>query len=623
MPVYTKWHKEVDLFAQIKSGIILEGNIQDIFVYPEGALENATVPLAQYLFQFFADRNYGCVIHYDLLHGFTCPDNPEMIKRFSEITSARLEDNGHGMNCIQSCWTEDGRRGKSAPELVAAALSQTETATAIIMDMASRYVPAPDRLQKDEVKAFTVLQQAIAKGSSARGNENDPKPKKNIVILLTNKQNDLPAWFFLGNPAIKALNVGYPTHTERRQLLSDEKGFRSFFAPAIVREELQEWLDRPEDRSRLIDRFVARTEGFTNYEMTNLRSLCRNMKMHINELCSVVDLYTYGIRDNPWQSPELMKKLEHAESDFRDRVKGQDAAISQTMDVIKRSVVGISGATSGKPKGVLFFAGPTGTGKTETAKTLAQIIFGDEKSCIRFDMSEYSQSHSDQRLLGAPPGYVGYEAGGQLTNAVRQNPFSILLFDEIEKAAPSIMDKFLQILEDGRMTDGQGNTVYFSESIIIFTSNLGMTVDGVENVTMDMPYEEVSKRVKAAIENHFKLSLGRPEILNRIGENVVVYDFIREDVALQILSARMEKIRKSMQDTRQIQIDWDPQVMDFLLKKSCANLKNGGRGIMNVVESGWINPLSRYMFDQKIQDGAQIHVTALTEENGQIQVVCE
>jgi len=101
MPVYTKWHKEVDLFAQIKSGIILEGNIQDIFVYPEGALENATVPLAQYLFQFFADRNYGCVIHYDLLHGFTCPDNPEMIKRFSEMTSARLEDNGHGMNCIQ------------------------------------------------------------------------------------------------------------------------------------------------------------------------------------------------------------------------------------------------------------------------------------------------------------------------------------------------------------------------------------------------------------------------------------------------------------------------------------------------------------------------------------------
>lgn len=622
MPVYTKWHKEVDLFAQIKAGIILEGNIQDIFVYREGALENATVPLTQYLFQFFVDRNYGCVIHYDLLHGFTCPNNPEMIKRFGEMTSARLEDNGRGMNCIQSNWTEDGRRGRSAPELVAMALAQTETATAIIMDMASRYVPAPDRLQKDEVKAFTVLQQAIANGVSARGNVNDPSPKKNIVILLTNKLNDLPAWFYLGNPSIKTLNVGYPTHIERRQMLSSEQGFKSFFAAPIVREEFPALSARPKDMERLIDRFVARTEGFTNYEMTNLRSLCRSMKMHINDLCSVVDLYTYGIQENPWQSAELMDKLEHAEEDFYARVKGQNSAVCQTMDVIKRSVVGISGATSGKPKGILFFAGPTGTGKTETAKTLAQIIFGDEKSCIRFDMSEYSQSHSDQRLLGAPPGYVGYEAGGQLTNAVRQNPFSILLFDEIEKAAPSIMDKFLQILEDGRMTDGQGNTVYFSECIIIFTSNLGMTVDGVENVTMDMPYEEVSERIKKAIEDHFKLKLGRPEILNRIGENIVVYDFIRKDVAQQILASRMEKIQKTLYDTRHIQIDWADQVMDFLLEKACRNLKNGGRGIMNVVESAWINPLSRHMFDQRIQNGAVIYVNSIVEENGQIRIIC-
>ena len=111
---------------------------------------------------------------------------------------------------------------------------------------------------------------------------------------------------------------------------------------------------------------------------------------------------------------------------------------------------GLQGSSHGRPKGVLFFAGPTGTGKTETAKTLAEILFGHEDACIRFDMSEFSQSHSDQKLLGAPPGYVGYEAGGQLTNAVRNKPFSILLFDEIEKAHPSILDKFLQILEDGR-----------------------------------------------------------------------------------------------------------------------------------------------------------------------------
>lgn len=166
-------------------------------------------------------------------------------------------------------------------------------------------------------------------------------------------------------------------------------------------------------------------------------------------------------------------------------------------------------------------------------------------------MSEFSQSHSDQKLLGAPPGYVGYEAGGQLTNAVRNKPFSILLFDEIEKAHPSILDKFLQILEDGRMTDGQGQTVYFSECIIIFTSNLGIYTrnplgERVANVTIDMPYNEVSDKVKSAIADYFKLELGRPEILNRIGENIVVFDYIRPEIGQQILDAQINKIIRTL-----------------------------------------------------------------------------
>ena len=210
--------------------------------------------------------------------------------------------------------------------------------------------------------------------------------------------------------------------------------------------------------------------------MNGLRKLCKNERISIRNMCDVIDLYKYGIRENPWRSLDV-ESLRTAAADFRKRVKGQDAAIIKTLDVVKRAVTGMSGlqgSSHTRPKGVLFFAGPTGTGKTETAKTLAERLFGDESCCIRFDMSEYSQPHSDQKLLGAPPGYVGYEAGGQLTNAIKNSPFSILLFDEIEKAHPSILDKFLQILEDGRMTDGQGNTVYFSESVIIFTSNLGI-----------------------------------------------------------------------------------------------------------------------------------------------------
>ena len=208
------------------------------------------------------------------------------------------------------------------------------------------------------------------------------------------------------------------------------------------------------------------------------------------------------------------EKIKNRDVLLRQRLMGQDQAISKTVNIVKRAVSGLSGLqhSSGqnKPRGVLFFAGPTGTGKTELTKALAEQLFGDENNCIRFDMSEFAESHADQKLFGAPPGYVGYEAGGQLTNAIKERPFSILLFDEIEKAHPSIMDKFLQILEDGRMTDGQGNTVYFSETLIIFTSNLGITqqyvdANGIERraqlVSPSESYEEIVPKVLDAIKN--------------------------------------------------------------------------------------------------------------------------
>ena len=288
---------------------------------------------------------------------------------------------------------------------------------------------------------------------------------------------------------------------------------------------------------------------------------------------------------------------------------------------------GLQSSSTSRPKGVLFFAGPTGTGKTETAKTLAELLFGNERSCIRFDMSEYGQSHSDQKLLGAPPGYVGYEAGGQLTNAVKNNPFSILLFDEIEKAHPSILDKFLQILEDGRMTDGQGNTVYFSETIIIFTSNLGIygmdsTGERTLRVTSQMSYEEVQKSVRKGIEEYFKLQLGRPEILNRIGENIVVFDFIREDVANDILKAQVNKIIRNLQSEKKITLFLSDVVMEVLRVKAVENLDNGGRGIGNIVESLLINPLSRYLFDNEIFENRTVVIEDINADTQPYSLVC-
>ena len=434
------------------------------------------------------------------------------------------------------------------------------------------------------------------------------------MLLITNKVNDIPAWFYLQNPNVKILTLSSPAKEEREALVKGPN-FQSFFAGDVYKEDSPYYDAHPEELEKIQDKFVALTEGFCFTEMNGLRRLCKNEKLRIKDLCDVIDLYKYGIRENPWKSLNL-EEIRNAKSDFEKRVKGQDYAITKTLDVIKRAITGLSGlqgSSHTRPKGVLFYAGPTGTGKTETAKTLAEILFGDESCCRRFDMSEYGQSHSDQKLLGAPPGYVGYEAGGQLTNAVKKNPFSILLFDEIEKAHPSILDKFLQILEDGRMTDGQGNTVYFSETIIIFTSNLGiftMNENGRReaNVTSEMPYQEMSVRVREAIENYFKLQLGRPEILNRIGENIVVFDYIRPAVAKQILNAQVNKIVKNLSAEKHITLILSYKAVEVLTERALDNLQNGGRGVGNVVENFLINPLSRYLFDNEIFENAVVTI---------------
>ena len=229
---------------------------------------------------------------------------------------------------------------------------------------------------------------------------------------------------------------------------------------------------------------------------------------------------------------EETQKLLQMESELHKRVIGQEDAIRAVSQSIRRTRAGLKDPR--RPSGSFIFLGPTGVGKTELAKTLAEFLFGDDDALITLDMSEYMEKHTVSRLVGSPPGYVGYEEGGQLTEAVRRRPFSVVLFDEIEKAHPDVFNTLLQILEEGRLTDSQGRSVDFRNTVLIMTSNLGTQDLRKANVGFTksdeaVSYERMREKVMDALKSHF-----RPEFLNRIDETIVFHELTREEVTLMV-----------------------------------------------------------------------------------------
>lgn len=631
-----KWHNEIEIFRQIKPCIILEGNILDQFQYPSEPFRNRHLP--EYLYKLLKDLGYNVVVIYDESKGFYAvsggqKDLVAFADLLQEVPGLRITNDmiRCPFSAQGSCYTPsnpesaDSARNKNdgqlldsvcpaaatIGEVVTNALRQSDVSVAIIMDMASRYIVSPDQMDLLDVRVYTELQRALRCAEEA---DTNGSLSKNLLISLTNKVNDLPTWFYLNNPDVKAISITTPDAQARLEFVSGNQ-LPQFFQRDIYAEDMRFYTENPSQLDKLQKKFVGLTEGFSYSDLIGMRTLCYREHYRMSHLANVVDLYRYGIKENKWATVDR-NTIDQLQKDMYANILGQNSALAKVMDVIKRSVVGRGGVSNNRPKGVLFFAGPTGTGKTETAKALARNIFGDESCCLRFDMAEYKQSHSDQKLLGAPPGYIGYEAGGQLTNAVRDNPFSIILFDEIEKAHPSILDKFLQILDDGRLTDGQGNTVYFSESIIIFTSNKGIvgTVSEVDefgnriekNKQLIDPkncvtHKEMQAKVIDGIRNYFKYELGRPELLNRIGEdNIVVYDFIRPDVAESILKLHINRVKVDFRDNSEIEIDTSA-IEKVLLEKCCSSevLEYGGRGIRNTVESCLYTPLTRFIYDHQ------------------------
>src|SRR5262249_28505070 len=241
----------------------------------------------------------------------------------------------------------------------------------------------------------------------------------------------------------------------------------------------------------------------------------------------------FGPRQDPWR--RLGSRLAEVEPSLTARVIGQPTAVERVRGTLAAATIGIDfvadvHSAESRPKGIFFFVGPTGGGKTELARALSAFVFDDEAALARFDMSTFAEAHAAERLTGAPPGYVGHERGGELTDRVSQRPFSVLLFDEIEKAHHSIFDKFLQVLDDGRLTDALGRTVYFPETLIIFTSNLGAAESyGWLDGSRLPDYEEVTAHFEREVREHFTKTLGRPELLGRLGSGITVFDILRPE----------------------------------------------------------------------------------------------
>ncbi|NIO48925.1 MAG: ATP-dependent chaperone ClpB [Candidatus Aminicenantes bacterium] len=283
-----------------------------------------------------------------------------------------------------------------------------------------------------------------------------------------------------------------------------------------------------------------------------------------------------------------VEKLVKMESNLSKRVIGQDHAIRAVSDTIRRARAGIQDAT--RPLGSFIFMGPTGVGKTELARVLAEFLFDDEKAMVRLDMSEYMEKHTVSRLIGAPPGYVGYEEGGQLTEAIKRRPYSIILLDEIEKAHTDVFNILLQILDDGRLTDGKGRTIDFKNTIIIMTSNLGSHV--IKELSQD--FDKMEKEVKAILESHF-----RPEFLNRVDE-VIIFKALSPGVILKIVDLQIDELRKRLQE-KKIEIEVSEEARKFLAERGYDPVY-GARPLKRTMQRDVQNSLAQKILEREYKE---------------------
>lgn len=645
----SEWIAELEKQLRRQKHVVLYGNVYDHCLY-----NNRYLQIGDFLNVFFADLGFEVVVRYDPIDGFVFPGEEP---READSTEALPED-------ARARFTELVRRRDlirltpqdgdpiAAPRQIAApvdptvappraqppaprrsgqriepeeafsqlrvALGSSASSCVAIVDVADLLTSESDRYAEAERRQIAILKKATFEASIVQ--EGPASGFRNTLIVVASELKRVPAWLYHDNPYVTLVHATRPAKDERRFFFSrfgrPAANWSGFYrAEALSEDQL----------GTIAEELADLTEGFQTVDLNAMRvtSVTEEIPLDARSARRLVDYYKFGLKEDPWEKLNR-SKIEAARTTLAGRVLGQPAAVDAVVAMLTTSKVGLTiagGAQSGKPKGVFFFVGPTGVGKTELAKAVTELVFADERAFARFDMSEYKEEHAAEKLAGAPPGFVGYDEGGQLTNRVIAQPHSILLFDEIEKAHPRVLDKFLQILEDGRLTDGKGQTAYFAQTAIIFTSNIGASDapnqdgsvrPGIMPMVMqaraedggglaadiEFAYERVEEFFKREVEHYFTTRIARAELLNRLGENIVVFDLLRPEYVRAISEKFLRQIKSCAQERFGANLVFLPSVYEWVDSemRQGNNLLYGGRRIKALLERYLERPLNAWLF---------------------------